>query len=113
MATNVAIESKWCNWELGYGDTKKYDSNSIAIFPIKPTNDNFKGTEYIDLYPHITYYRGYEQYTNGDSILKDIMSKQKNGYIHRKGRKIWQDECFLVFTMIMILTDLWLLEIVG
>ena len=22
LATNGAIESKWCNWELGYGDTK-------------------------------------------------------------------------------------------
>lgn len=26
--------------------------------------------QYMDLYPHITYYRGYEQYTNGDSISK-------------------------------------------
>ena len=70
--------------------------------------------QYMDLYPHITYYRGYEQYTNGDSISKGYyVQTEKNGYIRRKGRKIWQDECFLVFTMIMILTDLWLLEIVG
>jgi len=24
LATNGAIESKWCNWELGFGDAKKY-----------------------------------------------------------------------------------------
>lgn len=24
LATDKAVESKWCNWELGYGDAKKY-----------------------------------------------------------------------------------------
>ena len=24
LATNGAIESKWCNWELGYGDARKF-----------------------------------------------------------------------------------------
>ena len=24
LATNGAIESKWCNWELGYGDAQKF-----------------------------------------------------------------------------------------
>lgn len=23
LATNSAVESKWCNWELGYGDAQK------------------------------------------------------------------------------------------
>lgn len=32
LATNGAIESKWCNWELGYGDAQKYQNNSIALF---------------------------------------------------------------------------------
>ena len=35
LATNGAIESKWCNWELGFGDAKKY-KNNIALFPMKP-----------------------------------------------------------------------------
>ena len=24
LATNAAIDSKWCNWELGYGDAQKF-----------------------------------------------------------------------------------------
>ena len=32
LATNKAIESKWCNWELGYGDADKFKKH-IAIFP--------------------------------------------------------------------------------
>lgn len=38
MATNGAVESKWCNWELGYGDAQKFDTDNIALFPIKPEN---------------------------------------------------------------------------
>ena len=33
LATESAIASKWCNWELGYGDAHKYREN-IAIMPI-------------------------------------------------------------------------------
>jgi len=34
VATEKAIESYWCNWELGIGDTFKYIEH-IAIIPIK------------------------------------------------------------------------------
>lgn len=27
MATDGAIDSKWCNWELGYGDSQKFPEN--------------------------------------------------------------------------------------
>ena len=37
LATNGAIESKWCNWELGYGDAHKF-KNHIALFQMKPPN---------------------------------------------------------------------------
>lgn len=83
LATNGAIESKWCNWELGYGDAKKYDKN-IAIFPIKPTYDSFIGYEYMKIYPHITYYSGEEQYTDGRPIQKGYYvrtEKDGMGYI--------------------------------
>lgn len=46
LATNGAIESKWCNWELGFGDAQKFKDH-IAIFPIKPSGATYKGTEYI------------------------------------------------------------------
>jgi len=70
LATNGAIESKWCNWELGYGDAKKYKDH-IALFPLKPkgTYDSaYKGSEYMSIYPYVSYYDGTEKYDNGDLI---------------------------------------------
>lgn len=72
LATNGAIESKWCNWELGYGDAQKFKEH-IALFPIKPKgsyDSDYKGTEYMTIYPHIVYYNGTEKYRTGDFISK-------------------------------------------
>lgn len=68
LATNAAIESKWCNWELGYGDSYRFPKD-IAIFPFD-NNNNFKGNEYMKLYPHISYYYGNEKYTDGRGITE-------------------------------------------
>ena len=55
MATDGAIDSKWCNWELGYGDSQKFPDN-IAIFHISDSKDtDYNGHEYFDLYPYIEY----------------------------------------------------------
>lgn len=70
LATNGAIESKWCNWELGYGDAQKFKKH-IALFPMKPEgsyDSAYKGSEYMDIYPYISYYDGTETYTNGKRI---------------------------------------------
>jgi hypothetical protein len=72
LATNTAIESTWCNWELGYGDAFKFQRN-IAIFPIKPKgtlDTNYKGHEYMQIYPHIIHYSGFEKNCWGDPIGK-------------------------------------------
>ena len=72
LATNNAIESKWCNWELGYGDANKYRQN-IAIFPLKPKgafDSQYKGHEYMEIYPYITYSDGSEFYKDGTPIKK-------------------------------------------
>ncbi|MFV0166722.1 MULTISPECIES: toll/interleukin-1 receptor domain-containing protein [Empedobacter] len=53
LATEAAINSKWCNWELGLGDAAKY-INNIAILPIKKDNSDFTGSEYLQIYPYIT-----------------------------------------------------------
>lgn len=54
IATEAAIVSKWCNWELGYGDAYKYRDH-IAIMPIRESSDkNFSGSEYLQIYPVIT-----------------------------------------------------------
>jgi len=42
LATEKAINSKWCNWELGLGDAAKYVKNNIALFPITKDNGNFQ-----------------------------------------------------------------------
>lgn len=35
VATEGAIASKWCNWELGFGDAQKfaYGKNSLISYP--------------------------------------------------------------------------------
>ena len=53
LATDNAIASKWCNWELGYGDAQKF-KDRIAILPIKNTGrEVYSGNEYMQIYPHI------------------------------------------------------------
>lgn len=70
MATDGAIDSKWCNWELGYGDSQKFPDN-IAIFHISDSKDtDYNGHEYFDLYPYIAYYNGSEKYRDGRPIKK-------------------------------------------
>lgn len=82
LATNNAIESKWCNWELGYGDAHRYKDN-IALFPMKPCGAydfQYKGSEYLQIYPYITYSDGSEKYDNGAYISKGYyVVKPTNG----------------------------------
>lgn len=53
LATEDAIASKWCNWELGYGDAQKFPNN-IAVMPItEKRGDIFSGNEYLQIYPVI------------------------------------------------------------
>ncbi|MCY3998515.1 MAG: toll/interleukin-1 receptor domain-containing protein [Flavobacteriaceae bacterium] len=54
LATESAISSKWCNWELGHGDSQKFFEN-IAVMPIteKP-KQVYSGNEYLEIYPIIT-----------------------------------------------------------
>ena len=83
LATNGAIESKWCNWELGYGDSQKFKEH-IALFPMKPegTYDfEYKGSEYMKIYPYIAYYNGTETYTDDSPILRGyyVCTQEMNG----------------------------------
>lgn len=72
LATNGAIESKWCNWELGYGDAQKFKRH-IALYPIKPhgsQNNAYKGSEYMNIYPHIVFSDGTDTYKSGKLIAR-------------------------------------------
>jgi len=64
LATEKAIESFWCNWELGFGDTHKF-KNHIAILPIKEKGESdfqYKGNEYLQIYPRINYRNSFTNY---------------------------------------------------
>lgn len=52
LATDAAVASKWCNWELGYGDAHKYIKH-IALLPIAENDGTWKGSEYLQIYPAI------------------------------------------------------------
>jgi hypothetical protein len=70
LATEGAINSKWCNWELGLGDAAKY-INNIAILPVKNDYSDFSGSEYLEIYPYIYEIESY-QYFNGDFRNKGV-----------------------------------------
>ncbi len=67
LATNSAIESYWCNWEVGIGDVHKYKQN-IALLPMKDNNSLYKGNEYLKLYSSIEYFDGTRFYSNKQPI---------------------------------------------
>lgn len=62
VATDNAIQSKWCNWELGYGDAQKFDKN-IALLPLAENSGAWIGNEYLTIYPRIEEtYQGSDNY---------------------------------------------------
>jgi hypothetical protein len=75
IATEAAIESKWCNWEIGFADAHKYEDH-LALFPIKGDYGNYKGEEYLQIYPSIqirrvnleTSLEYYIKYPNGNEL---------------------------------------------
>lgn len=71
IASDAAIDSEWCNWEIGYGDAQKYDRDKIALFPIKQDNRDWKGNEYLQLYPSIEYFDGTTKYWNSGDIIAE------------------------------------------
>ncbi len=71
IASDAAIDSEWCNWEIGYGDAQKYDRDKIALFPIKQDNRDWKGNEYLQLYPSIEYFDGTTKYRNSGDIIAE------------------------------------------
>jgi len=54
LATYHGLRSKWCNWELGVADSLKRGKN-LAILPIESKSGNWKGNEYLQLYPEMKF----------------------------------------------------------
>ncbi|MDX8338832.1 toll/interleukin-1 receptor domain-containing protein [Draconibacterium sp. IB214405] len=88
LATEKAIESYWCNWELGIGDTYRF-KNHIAILPMKDkgTSDyNYKGNEYLQIYNQIHYrntsgYNLWGEYITSGFYVQDSNRKDGKTYI--------------------------------
>lgn len=76
VATPNAINSKWCNWELGLGDAAKYKEH-IALLPINKTYEAFRGAEYLAIYPYIDYEDGSNKYTDGSYIQEGYYVKYR------------------------------------
>jgi hypothetical protein len=68
LATEAALESQWCNWELGYGDANKHADSNLALFPLREDNSSWRGNEYMQLYHTIEYENGTNEYKNGRII---------------------------------------------
>lgn len=69
IATEAAIESKWCNWETGFADAYKYPDH-IALFPIKKEYESYKGEEYLQIYPSIQIERNWSNEANFNYYVK-------------------------------------------
>lgn len=98
IATEKAIESYWCNWELGFGDTHKYIEH-IAILPIKEQGEydhNFKGNEYLQIYPSIDFYNGSTYYRNSNQLIERgyyvCKPKNKEGIRYITALKDWLNQ---------------------
>lgn len=66
LATNSAIASMWCNWELGIGDTFKLQKDKMVILPLADSRGNWTGNEYLQIYPRV------EPVPGHDTIFKVV-----------------------------------------
>lgn len=53
LATNNAVSSKWCNWEVGIADPFKLLNKKIALLPLADNSGTWNGNEYLQIYPRI------------------------------------------------------------
>lgn len=95
LATNDAIHSIWCNWELGYSDAVK--SGKIAIFPMNDTDlsdDDYSGNEYMELYPSIVYRDGTTKYKGSQNYIEKglyVRNKSESGGYEIEPFEEWLD----------------------
>lgn len=65
LATNRALQSKWCNWEVGIADKSKFSAHNMAVLPMYEKGSNrFDGNEYLQIYPYIDEVMDKENSTN-------------------------------------------------
>ena len=67
IVTNGFLESKWCVGELWFATAKEAD---IAIIIVSEKGEAFTGTEYMNMYPYVSYSDGDESFSDGQPIPK-------------------------------------------
>lgn len=82
LATNDAVMSKWCNWELGIGDTFKFSKDNLAILPLSDNSGTWYGNEYLQIYPRI------ESVTSSGNDIYDNIFRIK----YPNGTEKWLDD---------------------
>jgi len=82
LATDAAIASKWCNWEVGIGDAYKLHVDKICLLPLADSQGNWTGNEYLQIYPRI------ESVQKDNYFLYDSIFRIK----YPDGKEAWLDE---------------------
>lgn len=82
LATNNAVASKWCNWELGVGDTFKASNDKLLVLPLADNRGHWTGNEFLQIYPRV------------EPVSKDSYSFYDNIFrvVYPDGRTIWIEE---------------------
>lgn len=85
LATENALNSKWCPWELGVADSLK-NWEDILIIPVADPSGQFKGSEYLQVYNHLELIWGKEVYIvppnfprSGQKIIFESTIQEYNG----------------------------------
>lgn len=76
LATNNAIASMWCNWEVGIGDTFKLAKDKMLILPVADNRGNWTGNEYLQIYPRV------ETVPNYDTIFRVVYPDNSTKWLH-------------------------------
>lgn len=82
LATNAAVISKWCNWEVGIGDVHKFLNDKICLLPLADNSGHWTGNEYLQIYPRV------EAVDNGPGKIYDSIFKLH----YPDGKTLWFDE---------------------
>ncbi len=53
LATNNAVSSRWCNWEVGLADPFKFPKRKMALLPLADNSGTWNGNEYLQIYPRL------------------------------------------------------------
>ena len=82
LATENALKSKWCPWELGVADSVK-NWEEILIIPVADPSGEFKGNEYLQIYRHLRIIQGMFEVFYEYPIHLDKYLKYKGNFIRK------------------------------